>query len=90
MRAHLVDGKLVEPTSELAAQSRHQQVAHEILKIEAQIALRGRRDLDWWRRAMGSLGWLRSEERQLAAWLAGRGVPAIPPREIPVETSAEG
>ena len=91
MRARLVDGKIPEPASEVEALLRHQQVAHAIAGIEDQIG-RGRAQWDrqdWLSRARGNLGWLKSEERQLRAWIEARGAEILPPRAREAEPSKD-
>ena len=87
MRSNLVNGKLIPPGSPVAAQVRHQQLVYEIGKLEKSFEsaslpierlLAGsfdRRDA-----AIGCLGWLREEEKQLSAWMQAHDVQAIAPK----------
>lgn len=88
MRSHLVNGKILPPTSARAAQLRHQQLAHEVSKIERLLEERrpalhtgaSREAHGRWReKTQGNLGWLRDEMRQIAAWMAAAGVEPVAP-----------
>jgi hypothetical protein len=86
VRSHLIDGKLVEPSSPAAAQNRQQQLAHEVGKIErAVVGVDPRPEFAspeeyriWRKRTMGCLGWLRSEKIQLERWMKDHHVEVIP------------
>lgn len=70
MRANLAGGKLIPPRTVAEGEARLVQIRRAIAEIEAALADHLRPlHLDNRRRAQGNLGWLKSEERQLAAWL---------------------
>ncbi len=85
----LIDGKIVPPSSPTAAHLRHQQVEHEIGKLERDLAnpdyfkkFRTVTEyLAWKDRAVGRLGWFKEEAKQLAAWMRTHGVVPLGPRE---------
>ena len=83
MRANLHEGKLVPPASAEAGKKRHQQLGHEIEKIERALndLSREKRDFrtrteyaSWRTSAKANLGYLREEHKQLSSWLRNRGI----------------
>ena len=81
MRPHLIDGRLILPSSPVAVQARHQQIAYEVGNLAGRITmLEGNGAKDEAYRARKKRDLLAEEERQLRAWLDEHNVPTLPPR----------
>ena len=85
MRANLIGGKLIEPTSVESGQHRLAQLDHELGEMEVDIQSP---DLNPAKiaRIKGCMGWLKTERRLLECWLTKAVEGRLPPSPVAEET----